>query len=101
MSQHALAPWQRWWTATSPMTFAAPGRHRGRIVTIALIVVALGANVIAPFTSMIRRTRMSSMPGCARSLGLFAVIICSHDPQGRDMLSAVIFGLRTRCWSAV
>src|SRR5258705_364488 len=67
------------------------------IATSGLIVVALGANVIAPFNgndpanANVIDARLP--PG---SLGLFGShYLLGTDPQGRDMLSAVIFGLRT------
>ena len=98
MSQHALAPWQRWWDSDIAYDFRrSPVAIVAAIVTIALIVVALGANVIAPFNvndpanANVIDARLP--PG---SLGLFGShYLLGTDPQGRDMLSAVIFGLRT------
>jgi peptide/nickel transport system permease protein len=98
MSQHALAPWQRWWDSDIAYDFRrSPVAIVATVVTLVLIVVALGANVIAPFdvndpaNANVIDARLP--PG---SLGLFGShYLLGTDPQGRDMLSAVIFGLRT------
>src|SRR5882724_10523953 len=63
----------------------------------ALVAVALGANIVAPFdvndpaNANVVAARLP--PG---ALGMFGShYLLGTDPQGRDMLSAVIFGLRT------
>jgi peptide/nickel transport system permease protein len=98
MSQNALAHWQRWWDSDVAYDFRrSPVAIVATIVTIVLIVVALGAGLIAPFdvndpaNANVIDARLP--PG---SLGMFGSrYLLGTDPQGRDMLSAVIFGLRT------
>jgi peptide/nickel transport system permease protein len=98
MSQNALAPWQRWWDSDIAYDFrSSPVAIIAAIITIVLIVVALGAGLIAPFNvndpanANVIDARLP--PG---SLGMFGNhYLLGTDPQGRDMLSAVIFGLRT------
>jgi peptide/nickel transport system permease protein len=98
MSQNALAPWQRWWDSDIAYDFRrSPVAIIAAIITIALIVVALGAGLVAPFNvndpanANVIDARLP--PG---SLGMFGnQYLLGTDPQGRDMLSAVIFGLRT------
>jgi peptide/nickel transport system permease protein len=98
MSQNALAPWQRWWDSDIAYDFrSSPVAIIAAIITIVLIVVALGAGLIAPFNvndpanANVIDARLP--PG---SLGMFGShYLLGTDPQGRDMLSAVIFGLRT------
>jgi peptide/nickel transport system permease protein len=98
MSQNALAHWQRWWDSDVAYDFRrSPVAIIATIVTIVLIAVALGANLIAPFnvndpaSANVIDARLP--PG---SLGMFGShYLLGTDPQGRDMLSAVIFGLRT------
>jgi peptide/nickel transport system permease protein len=98
MSQNALAPWQRWWDSDIAYDFRrSPVAIIAAIITIVLIVVALGAGLIAPFNvndpanANVIDARLP--PG---SLGMFGNhYLLGTDPQGRDMLSAVIFGLRT------
>jgi peptide/nickel transport system permease protein len=98
MSQSAVAQWQRWWDSDVAYDFRrSPVAIIATIITIVLIVVALGANLIAPFnvsdpaSANVIDARLP--PG---SLGMFGShYLLGTDPQGRDMLSAVIFGLRT------
>jgi peptide/nickel transport system permease protein len=98
MSQNVLTPWQRWWDSDVAYDFRrSPVAIIATIVTIVLIAVALGANLIAPFnvndpaSANVIDARLP--PG---SLGMFGShYLLGTDPQGRDMLSAVIFGLRT------
>jgi peptide/nickel transport system permease protein len=67
------------------------------LVTVMLILVALGDNVIAPINvndpaaANVVDARLP--PGSAGMFGGYFLL--GTDPQGRDMLSAVIFGLRT------
>ena len=66
-------------------------------MTIVLIAVAIGANVIAPYnvidpaSANVIDARLP--PGSSGMIGGYYLL--GTDPQGRDMLSAVIFGLRT------
>jgi peptide/nickel transport system permease protein len=98
MSQNVVAHWQRWWDSDVAYDFRrSPVAIIATIVTIVLIAVALGANLIAPFnvndpaSANVIDARLP--PG---SLGMFGShYLLGTDPQGRDMLSAVIFGLRT------
>jgi peptide/nickel transport system permease protein len=94
----AVARWQRWWDSDIAYDFRhSPVAIVATIVTIVLVVVALGAGLIAPFNvndpanANVIDARLP--PG---SLGMFGShYLLGTDPQGRDMLSAVIFGLRT------
>jgi peptide/nickel transport system permease protein len=98
MSTSVLTPWQRWWDSDIVYDFRrSPVAIVAGIVTIGLIIVAVGANWIAPFdvndpaNANVIDARLP--PG---SLGMFGShYLLGTDPQGRDMLSAVIFGLRT------
>ena len=98
MSTRVLAPWQRWWDSDVTYDFRrSPVAIVAAIVTVLLIVVALGAGLIAPFNvndpanANVIDARLP--PG---SLGMFGShYLLGTDPQGRDMLSAVIYGLRT------
>jgi peptide/nickel transport system permease protein len=89
---------QRWWESDLAYDFAhSPFAIIATVVTLVLIAVALGANVIAPFdvnnpaSANVVDARLP--PG---SPGMFGgYFLLGTDPQGRDMLSAVIFGLRT------
>ena len=98
MSTNVVAQPQRWWNSDFVYDFRhSPIAIVAAIVTIALIAVALGANFVAPFNvndpanANVVDARLP--PG---SLGMFGShYLLGTDPQGRDMLSAVIFGLRT------
>ena len=98
MSTDAVVRPQRWWESDLAYDFAhSPFAVIATVVTIVLIAVALGANVIAPFdvnnpaSANVVDARLP--PG---SPGMFGgYFLLGTDPQGRDMLSAVIFGLRT------
>ena len=98
MSTDVVARPQRWWESDLAYDFAhSPFAIIATVVTIVLIAVALGANVIAPFdvnnpaSANVVDARLP--PG---SPGMFGgYFLLGTDPQGRDMLSAVIFGLRT------
>jgi peptide/nickel transport system permease protein len=98
MSTSAVAQPQRWWNSDFVYDFRhSPVAIIAATVTIVLIAVALGANLVAPFnvndpaSANVVDARLP--PG---SLGMFGShYLLGTDPQGRDMLSAVIFGLRT------
>jgi peptide/nickel transport system permease protein len=98
VSTDAVVRPQRWWESDLAYDFAhSPFAVIATVVTIVLIAVALGANVIAPFdvnnpaSANVVDARLP--PG---SPGMFGgYFLLGTDPQGRDMLSAVIFGLRT------
>lgn len=98
MSTNAVAPPQRWWDSDFVYDFRhSPVAILATLVTLALIAIALGANVVAPFnvndpaSANVIDARLP--PG---SVGMFGGhYLLGTDPQGRDMLSAVIFGLRT------
>ena len=98
MSTNAVVRSQRWWEGDLAYDFLhSPFAIIATAVTIVLIAVALGANIIAPFdvndpaSANVIDARLP--PG---SPGMFGgYFLLGTDPQGRDMLSAVIFGLRT------
>jgi len=98
VSTNAVVRSQRWWEGDLAYDFLhSPFAIVAAVVTIALIAVALGANIIAPFdvndpaSANVIDARLP--PG---SPGMFGgYFLLGTDPQGRDMLSAVIFGLRT------
>ena len=98
MSADAGARPQRWWEGDLAYDFLhSPFAIIATVVTIALIAVALGANFIAPFdvndpaSANVIDARLP--PGSSGMFGGYFLL--GTDPQGRDMLSAVIFGLRT------
>ena len=98
MSTEAVARPQRWWEGDLAYDFLhSPFAIVAAVVTIALIAVALGANIIAPFdvndpaSANVIDARLP--PGSSGMFGGYFLL--GTDPQGRDMLSAVIFGLRT------
>ena len=88
----------RWWDSDVAYDFRrSPVAIVATVVTIVLVAVALGANIVAPFdvndpaNANVIDARLP--PG---ALGMFGShYLLGTDPQGRDMLSAVIFGLRT------
>jgi peptide/nickel transport system permease protein len=89
---------QRWWESDLVHDFCrSPVAIAALAVTIALIIAAVGAHVIAPFNVMdpasanVIDARLP--PGSSAMAG--GTYLLGTDPQGRDMLSAVIFGLRT------
>jgi peptide/nickel transport system permease protein len=89
---------QRWWQGDLAYDFLrSPVAIFATVVTIALIAIALGANVIAPIdvndpaSANVVDARLP--PGSSGMFGGWFPL--GTDPQGRDMLSAVIFGLRT------
>jgi peptide/nickel transport system permease protein len=98
VSTNAVVRSQRWWEGDLAYDFLhSPFAIIATAVTIVLIAVALGANIIAPFdvndpaSANVIDARLP--PG---SPGMFGgYFLLGTDPQGRDMLSAVIFGLRT------
>jgi peptide/nickel transport system permease protein len=88
----------RWWDSDLLYDFLhSPVAIIAAIVTIALIVLALGAGFIAPYDSNdpasanVIDARLP--PGSAGMMG--DQYLLGTDPQGRDMLSAIIYGLRT------
>jgi peptide/nickel transport system permease protein len=98
MSANAIAPPRRWWDSDlaydlrhSPVAIVALA------VTVLLVAVAIGADVIAPYNVIdpananVIDARLP--PGAEGMMG--GRYLLGTDPQGRDMLSAVIFGLRT------
>jgi peptide/nickel transport system permease protein len=98
MSTDVVVRPQRWWESDLAYDFLrSPFAIIATVVTIALIAVALGANVIAPFdvnnpaSANVINARLP--PGSSGMFGGYFLL--GTDPQGRDMLSAVIFGLRT------
>ena len=98
MSTEAVARPQRWWEGDLAYDFLhSPFAIIAAVVTIVLIAVALGANIIAPFdvndpaSANVIDARLP--PGSSGMFGGYFLL--GTDPQGRDMLSAVIFGLRT------
>ncbi|MFC5068537.1 ABC transporter permease [Flaviflagellibacter deserti] len=88
----------RWWDSDILYRFRrSPVAVVSGIVTIALIAAAIGADVIAPFdafdpaTANVIDARLP--PG---SEGIYGdIYLLGTDPQGRDMLSAMIYGLQT------
>lgn len=92
------APLHRWWDSDLVYDFRrSPVAILALLVTIALVTIAVGANVLAPYNVMdpananIIDARLP--PGSSGMSG--ESYLLGTDPQGRDMLSAVIFGLRT------
>ena len=91
---------QRWWDSDlaydfrrSPFAISPPSS------TIVLIAVAaIGRRLSSRrSTPSIRRAPMSSMRACRRAPRACsaATYLLGTDPQGRDMLSAMMYGLRT------
>jgi peptide/nickel transport system permease protein len=98
VSTDVVARPQRWWESDLAYDFLhSPFAIIATVVTIVLVAVAVGANVIAPFdvnnpaSANVVDARLP--PGSAGMFGGYFLL--GTDPQGRDMLSAVIFGLRT------
>lgn len=98
MSTNVVMRPRRWWDSDFVYDFCrSPVAIVATIVTLALVAVALGADFVAPFnvndpaSANVVDARLP--PG---SLGMFGShYLLGTDPQGRDMLSAVIYGLRT------
>ncbi len=98
MSTNVVTRPQRWWDSDFVYDFRhSPVAIVATIVTVVLIAVALGADFVVPFnvndpaSANVVDARLP--PG---SSGMFGSnYLLGTDPQGRDMLSAVIFGLRT------
>jgi peptide/nickel transport system permease protein len=93
-----VAAAERWWDTDLVYNFRrSPVAIVALIVTVGLVVVALGANLFAPFNVMdpassnVIDARLP--PGSSGMTG--GTYLLGTDPQGRDMLSAVIYGLRT------
>jgi peptide/nickel transport system permease protein len=89
---------ERWWDSDLVYDFLhSPVAIVAAVVTIVLIVLALGAGFIAPYDSNdpasanVIDARLP--PGSAGMMG--DRYLLGTDPQGRDMLSAMIYGLRT------
>ncbi|HMK80805.1 MAG TPA: ABC transporter permease [Xanthobacteraceae bacterium] len=87
-----------WWDSDLVHDFRrSPVAIVALAVTVMLFVLALGANVIAPYNVMdpasanVIDARLP--PGSSGMAG--ETYLLGTDPQGRDMLSTVIFGLRT------
>jgi peptide/nickel transport system permease protein len=98
MSSGPIAAPRRWWDSDFAYDFRhSPVAIVALAVTLLLLTVALGAGVIAPYnvidpaSANVIDARLP--PG---SLGMAGDrYLLGTDPQGRDMLSAVMFGLRT------
>ena len=89
---------QRWWERDLAYDFLrSPVAIFASVVTLVLVAIALGADLIAPFnvndpaSANVVDARLP--PGSSGMFGGYFPL--GTDPQGRDMLSAVIFGLRT------
>ena len=87
-----------WWESDLLYDFCrSPVAVVAAAVAILLGILALGANVIAPYDSLnpasanVVDARLP--PGAVGLLG--DRYLLGTDPQGRDMLSAMIYGLRT------
>ena len=96
--QSAAERGPRWWEADLVHDFLrSPVALVAALFTLASIALALGADFIAPHNSNdpasanVIDARLP--PGAAGMLGDHYLL--GTDPQGRDMLSAIIFGLRT------
>jgi peptide/nickel transport system permease protein len=88
----------RWWDSDLVYRLRrSPVAMLSAVVTLLLVALALGADVVAPFDAFdpasanIIDARLP--PGSTGTYGDFYVL--GTDPQGRDMLSAMIYGLRT------
>ena len=96
--QSAAERGPRWWEADLVHDFLrSPVAHVAALLTFVSVALALGADFIAPYNSNdpasanVIDARLP--PGAAGMLGDHYLL--GTDPQGRDMLSAIIFGLRT------
>jgi peptide/nickel transport system permease protein len=87
-----------WWDSDLAYDFRrSPVAIVATITTIILIVAAIGADFLAPYNvndpAIANVIDARLPPGSAGMFG--GAFLLGTDPQGRDMLSAVIFGLRT------
>ena len=96
--QSAAERGPRWWEADLVHDFLrSPVALVAALLTFVSVALALGADFIAPYNSNdpasanVIDARLP--PGAAGMLGDHYLL--GTDPQGRDMLSAIIFGLRT------
>ncbi len=77
-----------WWGTTLDFTRRRPLGAAGAVVVVVLIVMALSANVIAPYNPVaVDFGAMLSRPSAAHWLGT--------DAFGRDVLTRLIYGSRT------
>ncbi len=88
----------RWWDGDLAYRFGrSPLAVISALVTLLLLAVAFGADVVAPYdafnpaTANVIDARLP--PGSTGISG--DTYLLGTDPQGRDMLSAMIYGLRT------
>ncbi len=98
MSTERITAPQRWWDSDLAYDFRhSPVALLSLLVTLVLVVVAVGAPWIAPYEVMdpanANEIDARLPPGSLGMMGQHYLL--GTDPQGRDMLSAVIFGLRT------
>jgi peptide/nickel transport system permease protein len=98
MSSAGAATRERWWDSDLVYDFRhSPVAIVALVVTVLLVVLAAGAHVFAPYDVMdpasanVIDARLP--PGSSGMMG--GTYWLGTDPQGRDMLSAVIYGLRT------
>jgi peptide/nickel transport system permease protein len=87
-----------WWDSDLAYDFRrSPVAIVATITTIILIGAAIGADFLAPYNvndpAIANVIDARLPPGSAGMFG--GTFLLGTDPQGRDMLSAVIFGLRT------
>jgi peptide/nickel transport system permease protein len=87
-----------WWDSDLVYDFLhSPVAIIAALITLALALAAIGADVIAPYDSSnpaaanVIDARLP--PGTEGLIG--GRYLLGTDPQGRDMLSAIIYGLRT------
>lgn len=101
MSAEAVARDERappWWDSDLVYDFRhSPVAMIAALMTVAIIVTAVGADAVVPFDSNdpasanVVDARLP--PGASGLMG--DRYLLGTDPQGRDMLSAIIYGLRT------
>ena len=99
MTTHEInATPERWWDSDLAYDFRrSPVAVVAALVAFIIIAVALGADLVAPYDSNnpaaanVIDARLP--PGSAGLMGDYYLL--GTDQQGRDMLSAVIYGLRT------
>ena len=98
MSAQTVAMLGRWWDSDLVYDFRhSPVAIVALLVTLLLIAIAAGADLVAPFNVMdpasanVIDARLP--PGSVGMMG--SSYLLGTDPQGRDILSAVIYGLRT------
>jgi peptide/nickel transport system permease protein len=88
----------RWWDSDLVYDFRrSPVAIVALLVTIILVATAIGASFVAPYNVMDPANANvidARLPPGATGMG-GEIYLLGTDPQGRDMLSAVIFGLRT------